>query len=384
MPRKREPTSKQTATTDKRRPAARKPARRKPATRKPRQSPELREAAEQHLVRVEELDARSRPLREAAEAELEKTASGRKLLKEAQALGDELNALYQDIASAKTGYEEGHRRARRRREEFSDRHGEQLLEVQARVVGLRPSVEAVAQVLHPEVASDVAWATETSLREGMMLKPKPEPEDIATVERGIDVPQPVQTCLRPPYPRREDYAFGTPFAFVEGRSEVDGHCVLDTLVVSTWTFIGLGAIPQVGTSTAWVGGDFPVPDGISSYEVTVDYDWSCLESAYAVIGTAVAGGGVEIQIDRGDGTPAFEIKDYSFGDKAAVVAAGDYPFDDSGHRKTTVPFTRAVPIAGTVRVMVGVGGHGEAWGFLAGASFWDKLFVREICLNSAV
>ena len=48
-----------------------------------------------------------------------------------------------------------------------------------------------------------------------------------------------------------------------------------------------------------------------------------------------------------------------------------------------MPFTRAVPIAGTVRVMVGVGGHGEAWGFLAGALFWDKLFVREICLNSA-
>jgi hypothetical protein len=137
----------------------------------------------------------------------------------------------------------------------------------------------------------------------MMLKPKPAPEGIATVERGIDVPQPVQTCLRPPYPRREDYVFGTPFAFVEGRSEVDGHCVLDTLVVSTWTFIGLGAIPQVGTSTAWVGGDFPVPDGISSYEVTVDYDWSCHESAYAVIGTAVAGGGVEIQIDRGMARP---------------------------------------------------------------------------------
>lgn len=37
-----------------------------------------------------------------------------------------------------------------------------------------------------------------------------------------------------------------------------------------------------------------------------------------------------------------------------------------------MPFTRAVPIAGTVRVMVGVGGHGEAWGFLAGALFWDK------------
>ena len=140
MPRKREPTSKQTATTDKRRPATRKPAthKRKPATHKPRQSPELREAAEKHLARVEELDGRSRPLREAAEAELEKTASGRKLLKEAQALGDELNALYQDITSGKMGYEEGHRRARRRREEFSDRHGEHLLEVQARVAGLGP------------------------------------------------------------------------------------------------------------------------------------------------------------------------------------------------------------------------------------------------------
>ncbi len=233
MPRKREPSSKRAATT-----AKRKPATPKPATRKPKKSTELREAAEQNRTRVEELDGL---YRQAAEAELEKTASGKKLLKEARALGDELGGLYKDIGSGKTALEEGYRRARRQRERFNDKHREQLFEVQAR---LRASGEAVAQILHPEIAHEATWVTESALGKGMVLNSKPPPEDIATVEQGVDAPQPIAICLHPPYPRREDYSFGSPFvSFVEGRSEVDGHLLVEALAISTGTIWGLG-LPQ--------------------------------------------------------------------------------------------------------------------------------------------
>ncbi len=55
---------------------------RKPATRRPRQqrSPKQREAEKQNLARVKELGELYRPLHEAAEAELAKSASGKKLL----------------------------------------------------------------------------------------------------------------------------------------------------------------------------------------------------------------------------------------------------------------------------------------------------------------
>jgi hypothetical protein len=165
MPRKREPASKRAATTAKRKPATRKP--------RPRRSPELREAAEQNSARVEELGGLYRPLHEAAEGELAKTASGKKLLRETRALREELNELHEKIASGKTPDEEGRRLADRRREEFLDRHQEQLLEAYASHARLQPPVEAIAELLQPEMASETLWVAETSLLRGMALRPKP-------------------------------------------------------------------------------------------------------------------------------------------------------------------------------------------------------------------
>jgi hypothetical protein len=138
-------------------PAGRKktpPAQKKGGTakREPKPSPELREAVEQDLVRAEELDALYRPLREAGEAELAKTKSGRKLLEEIRAFGTELADLYQSIDSGKTPYEKGHRLARRRREEFTEKYQQQFLDAYAPHARLQPSVEAVAQILRPEMS----------------------------------------------------------------------------------------------------------------------------------------------------------------------------------------------------------------------------------------
>jgi hypothetical protein len=373
MTRKREAASEGKTAAPKRKRAEHKPA---AGRQRPKRSPRLREEAAQNLARAEELDGLFRPLREAGEAELAKTASGRRVLKQARALGDELSELYQDIGSGKTPFEEGHRRARERRDEFAEKHAEQFLEAHARAARLQPSVEAVAQILHPGTASETVWVTETAFLQSMLLKPKPEPEDVATVERGLGLPPPVHSCLRPPYARKAEYGWGD----VHEDAETDGHCTITAFTVTAF------GVPVASSATAWLGGEFTVPAGLSHYELTVDYDWACDESGWAMFGVAVAGGGVDIQIDKDDGTPPIEVKDLSFGDRIAIVAGGlyDADFEDDGHKKTTVPFTRNVGDGGTVRVWVGVGGHGEVWAFVAGATFWNRLFVREICLKSVV
>ena len=137
----------------------------------------MRKAHEENLARVEELADLYRPLREAGEAELAKTASGRRALKAAEALGTELSELYKNIYSGKTPYEEGHRLAQRRREKFRDKHEATFLEAHARdVPRLRPSAEAVAQNLQPEIASPHNLGVRDSGPLGaMQLEPKARP-----------------------------------------------------------------------------------------------------------------------------------------------------------------------------------------------------------------
>ena len=154
------------------------------ASRKAKSSPKLRKAHEENLARVEELADLYRPLREAGEAELAKTASGRRALKAAEALGTELSELYKNIYSGKTPYEEGHRLAQRRREKFRDKHEATFLEAHARHVRLRPSAEAVAQILQPEIASHTTWVSETGPLGAMQLQPKPAHEELGNCHTG--------------------------------------------------------------------------------------------------------------------------------------------------------------------------------------------------------
>jgi hypothetical protein len=380
MPRKREPASKRAATTAKRKPATRKP--------RPRRSPELREAAEQNSARVEELGGLYRPLHEAAEGELAKTASGKKLLRETRALREELNELHEKIASGKTPDEEGRRLADRRREEFLDRHQEQLLEAYASHARLQPPVEAIAELLQPEMASETLWVAETSLLRGMalrpkpdheiVLRPKPDGEELETVGQGLDdpapVPGPFRSCLQPDYPWREDYGWAPPIGGALAQAELDGTCV------SWGEAWGLYSIPVTAGANAWVGGDFAVPKRLTDYALAIDYYFDFYQFAFALFGVAVSNLDVAILVDKKDGTPPEKYAE-SICCLVVPFAGGDFSYH-WGNAKVEHWFRRATSDAANVRVLVGADGHGDVWAYSGAAKFSGSVEVRSICLTS--
>jgi hypothetical protein len=379
MARKRQATSKRTGTTT-----------RKPETRTPRpkRSPKLREASEQNLVRVEELAGLYRPLQEAAEAELAKTASGKKLLRETRALGKELKKLQENIASVKTPHGEGQRLADRRREEFVDQHKEQLLEAYAPHARLQPSVEAIAELLQPEIASETLWVAETSLHRGMVLRPKPDhemvlrptpdPEGLGTVGQGLGdpapMPGPFRSCLVPDYPWREDYGWAPPIGGALAQAELNGTCV------SWGEAWGFFSIPVTAGANAWVGGDFAVPNGRTDYTLAVDYYFDFSQFAYALFGVAVSNLDVAILVDKKDGTPPEKYAE-SICCLVVPFAGGDYSFH-WGFTKVEHWFRRATSDAANVRVLVGADGHGDVWAYSGAAKFSGSVEVRSICLTS--
>ena len=93
----------------------------------PTSSREMRDTAEQNLARIEELAGLYRPLHEAGDAELAKTASGRKVLEDARALSSELSELYKRINSGRDPNGESHRLARQRQAEIRDKLRPQYL-----------------------------------------------------------------------------------------------------------------------------------------------------------------------------------------------------------------------------------------------------------------
>jgi hypothetical protein len=379
MARKRQATSKRTGTTA-----------RKRATRKPRPncSPKLREASEQNLARVEELAGLYQPLQEAAEAELAKTASGKKLLREARALGEELNELQEKIASGETPDGEGQRLADARRQEFLDRHREQLPEAYAPHARLQPPVEAVAQVLQPEMPSETLWVAETSLHRGlvlrpksdheMVLRPKPDGEELGTVGQGLDdpapMPGPFRSCLQPDYPWREDYGWAPPIGGALAQAELNGTCV------SWGQATGLFSIPVTAGANAWVGGDFAVPKGLTDYAVAVDYYFDFYNFGWALFGVAVSNLDVAIVVDKKDGTPPEKYAE-SICCLSVPFVGGDYAYH-WGSAKVEHWFRRATSDAAKVRVLVGSDGHGDVWAYSGGANFSGSVEVRSICLTS--
>jgi hypothetical protein len=108
----------------------------------------------------------------------------------------ELGELYEGIIAEKTPDEERLKLARKRQQEFSDRHGEELLEAQARHAHLQPSVEAVARILRPEIAAQTTWVSETSFLRAMLVQPKASSEDLGTVRQGLGHPAPPRPSSR--------------------------------------------------------------------------------------------------------------------------------------------------------------------------------------------
>ena len=172
----------------------------KPIKWREKSSPELRKAAEQATSRAEALQVLFRPLQEAGQSELQRTKSGRKLRKgprDSSGVGQ----LQERIVGGEIPFEEGRRLTRERNKAFRERTEDPLVDALAPHVRLQPSVEAVAQVLRPEMASRTTWVSETSFLRAMLLQPKRTFEDVGTVQQGLGDPPPppvVQSCVTSP------------------------------------------------------------------------------------------------------------------------------------------------------------------------------------------
>lgn len=368
------PTTKRT----KRTPASTK---REDTKRKRKTSPELRAAAERDVSRAEALEALYRPLRDAGEAELEKTKSGRKLLEEARAFATTLGELYEKSSrSGRKPSDDVHRLARERQDEFRKRYGEQFGEAHAPYAHLQPSVESVAQILRPEIASQTTWVAEASFLRSMLLQPKATVEDVVAVRQGLGDPAPpaVHSCAIVPYGRREDYLLIPPTTadWQAGVSadETTGRCTIKGACMSTAFFHVEACI-----ASGFVGQDFAVPPGPTKYTTTISYDWNCSGYGFAFIGVAIVNVDLAIVIDKRDGTRETHAREISL--LTVPFVAGDGFSHEANGIKVAIPFTRDGS-NGTVRIMVGADGHCTTTALAAYASFWGDVRVREICLTS--
>jgi hypothetical protein len=365
-------------------------ATRKPATRRPRQqpSPEAREAEKQNLARIEELAELYQPLHDAAQADLAKTPSGKKLLREARALSEELNESQKKSASRRTSRGEGQRLADERHEEFLDRHQEQLREAYAPHARLQPPVEAVAQLLYPDTPSETLWVAETSLHRGLDLRPKPDhemvlrpgpdSEELGTVEQGLGdpapMPGPLRSCVGPDYPHKQEYLWSPPTGSAIADANVNGSLVSWG---EAYTFAG---VPVATGAQPWISADFAAPEGPTEYAVLVDYNFEFASNAYAYLGVAVSNLDVAIQIDKMDGTPPERWAE-SICTLVCPVLAGDHSYH-WGKEQVQHMFKRATSDATNLRVWVGADGHADVWAALGGAKFSGGVEVHEICLAS--
>jgi hypothetical protein len=377
---------------------AKRPRTRKPATRRPRQprSPKLREAEKQELARTTQLEELYRPLREAAEGELQKTKSGRNLLEEVHAFGTEFSELAEPVTAGERPRKD--LGMRERLEEFYDRHGDQFADAHARHAHLQPSAQAVAQIVRPETAAQTVWVSETSPTGSMLLQPKANPAaipadagvavggvqvtpaDAGVVTEGLGGPPPplVHSCAAPPYGREDEHmtwaliSDPNPYAANafpdQGKSEIGGNCY------STFLFHIDGFF-----SSAFVGQDFPVPPGPTSYEATISYDWLCGGSAITCFGLSTVNVDLAIVIDKLDGTAEAHAREISF--FSVPFDGADYFYHQSNDARVTIPFTRN-GLNGTVRILVGADGHCTTAAFWGYAEFRANLTVREICLTS--
>jgi len=343
----------------------------------------MREAAERNLSRAKAIEALYRPLQEAAQRELQKTESGRKVLAEAHVLGKEIGELSKGISSGKTTREQAAQRARERLEIFRQRYGDQFLAARAQQAYLQPSVEAVAQILCPEIAERTTWVSETSFLGAMLLQPKKAPQDVGTVSQGLggDPPPNVQTCVVPPYERDEEYLLAA--AFSEGYfptlaiSQPDQGTVWAAAEVDVLPFL---SVPS-SLASAFVGHDFAVPPGPTSYKATISYDVRCRGSGWAAFGVAIANVDLAIVIDKRDGTREIIPREISL--LVVPVIGGDSFIHDAQDVSVTIPFTRDGS-NGTVRIMVGADGQATVVSSigLGGATFSLQATVHQICLTS--
>lgn len=296
-------------------------------------SPDPDEASRQDIARVEELNELYRPLTDAVQAELSKTKSGQKMLAETRSFAEELDEVA-GRAPSRDAREQARLAVHGRLMKFRERYGEQLIAAQAPHARLRPSVEAVAQILRPEMANTTTWVSEASPSGAMQLERKRTDriEEIDTLRQGLGDPTPFMVCIGPPFTRREDYPISPPTGFAIAEAMLDGRLWHGGSIIT-----GL-YIPMAAIGNAWVGHDFSVPEGFAQYEVTVDYEYRFSGAAFTILGVSVVNEDVAILVDNRDGTFAKSAE------SVCTMIVPTFAFDSfyrRGKARVTLPVTRA-------------------------------------------
>lgn len=343
-------------------------------------APDRDELTRRYTARAEELNELYRPLTEAVEATLKKKKSGRKLIDETSALVEELKEVAERGISAE---ERGQFRLAlgARLMKHRERHQEQLIEAHAPHARLRPSIEAVAQIVRPELANTTSWVAEASPSGAMLLERKrpDEIEKIGSSQQGLGDPAAFAVCKSPPFTRREDYPISPPTGYAIAESLIDGNLFHGGLILT-----GI-YIPMAAIATSWVGHDFTVPEGLLEFEVTVDYSYDFAGAAFVNGGVAVINEDVAIGADNLDGT--FVTSAESVCTMIVPTWAFDH-FSRPGSAKVTLTVPRAtLGSERTVRVMVGADGHTFAMALGACSDFggeydWPSVTVHEICIRA--
>lgn len=321
-------------------------------------------------------------VREAGDAELAKTASGKKLLNDTRALGRELREIHLKIASGKTSYGEGHRTSLQRRLRFRDKHQSALLKAYSRHARLQPSVDAIAAILHPqEAAAAPVWVAEIAFLQAVLLTPSAAPSDVGAVKQGLGdptPPQPVNVCISAPYARKSTSEWNQLVGFA-----IAGATPSSGMLFTSAQGLGFDGAAGAGSAEAFVGDDLSVPAGHTGYELSVDVDWTFNGSSFAVGGVAVCGSGITVRVDQMDGSQTFDTNHPLFSLVSPVIWGNGA--NGSGSTTVVVPITLANANARKIRVMVGVGSHGEAWAtFSSMGSASASATVKKICLDSTM
>ena len=124
-----------------------------------------------------------------------------------------------------------------------------------------------------------------------------------------------------------------------------------------------------------------MPAGVTSYVAEVHFDYDFNASCWAVFALAICGGGLVVQIDKGDGSPGERLDTPLFSLVSAVCTGAGAT--EAGSRTITIAFTRA-STAGVVTVTAGLSSHAETGvGLTSMANVELNGTVRQICVRSA-
>ena len=331
----------------------------------------------QHVARLREIEGIYEPIHAACKQRVFDSDGGRAIEQDYRLLEGKLDEIRIQLNAEEIAAAEAQRDAADLLEKFRRENRETILSAAWDESELQPSVESLAKALHPDSDRPSKWPTWTAevMPFQAVLLREVVRDDVGVVRQGLgdpQAPQMVGECRSPAYARDATNSWAAVFGFPGGFAhKADGK-------VSATALANFGG---ACSATARVGGDnVAAPAGLTRYVAEVDFDYNFYANCYAVFGLTICGGGLVVQIDKGDGSPE-ERTDRPLFSLVSAIASGAGA-SESGKRTITIPFTRDAS-AGTVSVTAGVSSHAETGGGIAGQGHVILSgTVTEICVKS--